>query len=635
MSRPFAELDIENLVDYFLIGITDKERDIRWEFQLYPGSGPMDIQALVNLLSYYTIVTFNGTGYDVPILTLALYGADNKTLKEAGDKIIVERMAYWQFYTHYQVEPPEYLDHVDVMEVAAGVRIGLKMYGGRMHAPLMQDLPVPFDVPIPPSMYPPIRHYCGNDRELTWMMRVGLKDRLALRVAIGLRYNIDVRSKSDAQIAEAVIKAQLPFRPTKRYISHGYTFKYEPPTYIRFATPQLQALLQTVRDAEFLVSDKEEAIMLGYEDVTRTGVVIPPELSGRSIQIGTGTYRIGIGGLHSQESNVSHYARGGKKIKDIDVKSYYPSMILGMGMYPEQLGEDFLRIYRAVYDTRLRAKSEADRIRALWEGIGAAELKQEADDYQTESDGLKIVLNGTFGKLFSKYSILYAPEFGIATTMTGQLLLLMLIEMMELTGIRVVSANTDGIVLKMDDNQEELARSNVAWWERVTGLEMEESEYSSIHFRDVNNYVAITTKGKVKRKGIFRESGLIENKHPDKDICAEAIVVHLKTGASIEQTITNCTDIKKFLTVRNAAGGANYIASPDATPEFLGKAVRWYYGANAKNAWVSDAKSGNKVAGSDGAVPIMRLPETFPTDVDYQHYITIANKMLTEIGVTA
>lgn len=58
----------------------------------------------------------------------------------------------------------------------------------------------------------------------------------------------------------------------------------------------------------------------------------------------------------------------------------------------------------------------------------------------------KIVLNGTFGKLGSKYSFLYSPNLMIQVTITGQLALLMLIEALEAAGISVVSANTDGIV---------------------------------------------------------------------------------------------------------------------------------------------------------------------------------------------
>ena len=74
-----------------------------------------------------------------------------------------------------------------------------------------------------------------------------------------------------------------------------------------------------------------------------------------------------------------------------------------------------------------------------------ADLEAEATELKLQDGGKKVSLNGTFGKLFSRHSIFYAPEFGIAVTIGGQLSLLMLIERLELSGIRVVSANTDGV----------------------------------------------------------------------------------------------------------------------------------------------------------------------------------------------
>lgn len=623
MNRPVAELDIENLVDFFQIKIRLPD-GTKLNFALYPGSAPLDIQAIVNILAAYQIVTFNGWNYDLPILVLALHGANNEQLKAAGDDIIVRQMKPWDFYRKYGFEIPSYIDHVDLFDVAPGVSIGLKMYMGRIHAPKMQDLPVAFDVPIEPGQRLGISTYCDNDLDGTHLLRQGLKDRLALRVAISDQYQIDVRSKSDAQIAEAVIKATLGFKPERRYIRHGFEFKYEAPAYINFVSPQLKRLLTAVQNAPFVVSDKEEAQSLGHEEVTRTGVQIPEELKGRDIRIGSAIYRMGIGGLHSQESSVNYRTIPGvQTLEDIDVKSYYPSLILGMDMYPQQLGSRFIEIYRAIYTRRLTAKSEASKLYDLG-------LLSEAADLQTESDGLKIVLNGTFGKLFSKYSILYAPEFGIRTTVTGQLALLMLIEMMELSGIQVVSANTDGIVLLIPHGLRPIAQSNVAWWERTTGLEMESTRYSGIYMRDVNNYIALTMDGKAKRKGVFAQGGLLsgpQGKHPDKDICGDAVVALLAHGVPLERTIQDCTDIRKFIQVRAAKGGAVY----SVTGEYLGKAVRWYHGHT--QGYIAYASNGNKVAGSDYAIPAMTLPTSLPSDINHQHYIDVANEMLTDIGL--
>lgn len=632
--RPVAELDIENLVGFFEVKLRHKESGRVWAYR-QTDDHALDRQGLANALAYFTIYTFNGNNYDLPILVLALHGADNATLKQAGDNIICRGLKPWDFYTQYGIRTPDYIDHIDLMEVAPGVGVGLKMYMARMHAPTIQDLPVDPNIPVPPTMFQTIGDYCDNDLVGTGMMREVCAERLKLREALSAKYRVDLRSKSDAQIAEAVIKAQLDFIPERRYIPHGYTFAYEPPAYIEYATEPMRELLETVRRSRFMVGNKEEAIILyGSAEGVRTGVQIPPELKGRDIVIGGSTYRLGIGGLHSQEESVSYYARDGWKLIDIDVKSYYPSMILNAGMVPEQLGPAFLTIYRSIYDKRLADKAEAQRLGNLLPYLSheaEAEAKALHAETKTSEGGLKIVLNGTFGKLFSKYSIFYAPELGIRVTLTGQLSLLMLIEMMELSGIRVVSANTDGIVLLVPPGMEPIARSNVAWWERRTGLEMEDSHYSSIHFRDVNNYVAITTSGKAKRKGIFAKPGLLENKHPDKAICAEAAVQYLLNGVPVEVTVRGCTDIREFVVVRGVKGGGEWVR-PDMPSEYLGKAVRWYYGT--QQGYIAYCSNGNKVAGSDGATPIMRLPDALPLDVKYGHYVAVAKEMLTNVGIT-
>lgn len=573
-------------------------------------SAPLDTAGLEAFLQTVTIYTFNGINYDVPILTLALTGASCELLKLASDDIIVNRVKWWEFYRKMNLYVPTYLDHVDLMEVAPGVGIGLKMYMGRMHAPMMQDLPIAHDSLIEPVQRVVLDAYCGNDHQGTRMMRGLLDERLQLRRSLTDQYGVDVRSKSDAQIAEAVIKAELSFKPNKRTIRHGYSFRYEAPGYIEFVTPEMKALLDRVHEAEFVVEDKEQAIALGVADEeTRTGVVIPPSLAGLDIHLGQSVYRMGIGGLHSQESRRTLFGGDAvrKVLRDADVASYYPSLILGAGMTPQQLGPEFLTIYKNVVDRRLAAKAAGDKVTA---------------------DGLKITANGTFGKLFNKYSIMYAPELGIRVTLTGQLALLMLIERLELSGVRVVSANTDGIVAQFDPNQEPIYNMVCSWWQRATMLALEFTDYDVLAQRDVNNYFARVRggkeHGKVKRKGIFARPGLIENKHPDRAICAEAAIKDVLERCPVEQTVRACTDIREFLRVRQVSGGGYYRG------QYLGKAVRFY--VSTCGTHINNAK-GDKVAESDNAMPIMRLPDYLPADIHYDFYIEHANRLVDEVGV--
>lgn len=680
--RQEADLDIECFHNWFLVGITDKATGQEWDYQMVPGT-QLDVAAITALCQHYTIVTFNGTNYDVPMLMLALQGADCAQLKAANDAIIMGGLKWWQFFKRFNCYPPAWFDHIDVMEVAPGVRVSLKQYACRMHSALVQDTPVDFNVPLPLEQAPDEIYYCRNDRKITRELRDVLTDRLAIRVRLSERFGVDLRSKSDAQMAEAMVKAEWSRRmadsiqrfnadpPTSSFplddylhltvrdydidyhgmpkpiiphYSHGTKFKAQIPSYVSFVTGSMREFLDVVRNCDFIISDKDEAQTLGYDEVVRTGVLIPPELKGRDIVIGATTYRVGIGGLHSQESSQSFRSIPGVcTLKTADVASYYPTMILNANMRPPQLGKLFPIIFRGFYDDRLGAKRD---IKQHPEG------SPEYMRLLTIRDGFKIVLNGTFGKLFSRYSIFYAPEFGIAVTIGGQLSLLMLIERLELSGVRVVSANTDGIEMLIPDGREWIAESIIAWWQNVTSLVMEQESYLALYSRDVNNYVSLHFDGSVKRKGVFGRSGVISpdssaGKHPDMDICADAVVAFLSTGKPLQETIVECRDIRRFVRVRGAKGGAiwfrhgvdMFIETPCEGGRMrelsggvqMGRAVRWYYRAGSQD-YIVDGASLSKVASSDGAMPIARMPDDLPADIDYRYYVSVAEKMLDEIA---
>ena len=661
--------DTECAHGYWLLKFKDIATGIIDSFAIWPGSPPLDVARIKQIFATSTVITFNGWHYDIPMISLALSGADTIALKNANDLIIPgagrEGMKSWTFYEYFNIQKPEYLDHIDIMEVAPGVRISLKTYMGAVHSHHMQDLP--FD---PTQVFTPFDRvetavYCENDLQGTIDLYSAVEDRVKLRESLNDQYKpfddwFDARSKSDAQIAEAVFKAKVrPLKPVARFIPHGYQFYYRAPSFIKFRSSELNAILEVVQLNPFTVQDKDQwkrmkddvrGEWIEDEEVEddqgkkiKTGIVIPQAIKDIRYKRGVSTYKFGMGGLHSQEKAVHWHSAMGFEIEDDDVESYYPTLILMMGMYPESIGLAFLQIYREIYDARVAAKHKAAACKTAGD-------KEGAKHWKTIADGLKIVLNGTFGKLGSKYSILFAPEQMIQVTLTGQLALLMLIEALEDALIPVVSANTDGIVTRVPDGMQWMKNRIIADWQQTTGLKTERTNYAAIYMQSVNSYVAFKKDGEVKTKGFFAEPGVSNTtKVPARAICADAAIAFLKDGTPITRTVRTCTDVRRFVTVRNVKGGAVKYAwsewqrmargtemeSFDQTPElkqYLGKVVRYVY-AHGEEFAINYKDNGKKVADSDGARPMMTLVDHVPDWIDYARYEEEAIDMLRNVGV--
>lgn len=629
-KRPVAFYDTECYKDYWLAKFLLEDTNTFREFAMFPGQ-PLNVVGIMAIIAQYTLVTFNGQNYDMPMTSLALSGADCQTLKDANDAIITRGLKSWEFRDRYRVDMPSFTDHIDVMELLPGVRIGLKKYMGIAHAKTIKDLPIDPSASIGLLDRINLSTYCGNDLLGTQLMYKICQDKeyLPLREHITETIGIDVRSKSDAQIAEAIMISRLGFRPAGRHVVSGYQFTYNMPDCIAFQTDQLKEVQRIAGSAPFTVLDKDQET--GDEDEfgnkIKTGIKMHPDLAKLRVQLNGKTYKFGAGGLHSQEHGVFAESDELYEIVDIDVGSFYPRIKITQRLYPEQCGPQEIVIYEGIFNERMEAKH--------------AGRKKEANSK-------KIVLNGAFGKLGSKYSkVFFAPEHLMQITLSGQLMLLMLIEAFELNGIEVVSANTDGIVTKTHRLKIPLRDRLVKDWETRTQMIMEYTKYKGIYLRDVNNYFAITTDGEIKRKGVFTKaevgSGPSGSKAPHREISTDAVIAFVADGVPLEHTVYRCRDIRKFVTVRDVKGGAvrylqegtSYEPFEPHVPEnmeVLGKVVRWAYRRDYTGA-LHYKTNGNKVADSTGAWPLMTLPDTFPDWIDYEYYVRHARELLSTIGV--
>lgn len=583
------------LVEFKFVGSDDYF--VAWMDESNP---VIDKLAITTIFSKFKVIGFNSNHYDIPITSLILSGMDCPNLKRASDTIIQDNVQAFNFEKVFKVPLFKPSNHIDINNVIPGNKISLKTYGARIHCRKIQELPIAHDTYLTDEQKGKIVEYCGNDLEVTELIWSQLSEQMQIRDDVMSRLGgVDVRSKSDAQMAETMMKVDLERNGFSRAkapeLSPSYSFNYDPPEWVSFISPDMQRTFDDIKNATFCLKPDG-----GIDD----GEV----LSKRLVTINGTDYRMGIGGLHSCEKSQAVIPGTEELLLDRDVSSYYPAIVLNNELHPEHIPQKvFTKTYREYVDLRLAAK--------------ARKSKSEAETY-------KIAVNGLYGKFGSPYSVVFSPKCMLQVTLTGQLALLMLIEALELCcGIRVKSANTDGIVFLVPTSRKEEIDGVFKMWENVTGFATEETQYRGLYSRDVNNYVAIKMDGQAKTKGAcsLPEGVGRFSKNPEHSVVMKAVIEFLNSGKPVQDTINESKNIEDFVRVRNVTGGGIFCG------EDVGKVVRYYLGRHS-DSHITYKRNGNKVPASEGAVMCQQLPDTFPNDIDYAKYVELAETTLVNIG---
>jgi len=594
--KTLSALDIEVLPNYFLLVLKSTRTGKIKQYELFGENKRFskdEIRSIKSLLTKYTSFGFNSINYDMPLINYVLMGATPQQLYKVSKDIIENRKKAYFIYTEYEITKNNF-DHFDLIEPSPAVMVSLKTYGTRLGSKKLKEFYLDPHEPINEAMLDEFRAYCVNDVDTTIDLYNAIKDRISLREDMMQQYDgiVDLRSKSDPQVAEAIFKYKLNLRSAKPD-KVPTSITYKAPDYITFRNPELNKLKELMETHPIPVNQNNGQPKLP----TEWNKYLKPK-------IGNTVYKIGLGGIHSQEKQLVVEANNNYVLRNADIASMYPSIILELGLYPKSLGKKFLNVYRDIYNTRLEAKHNGDK---------------------ATNAGLKIALNGSYGKFGSKYSFLYAPHLMLSVTLTGQLMMLMLIEELEDRGFSVVSSNTDGIEVYCERDRESEFETIVFDWELTTGMNMEHGSYLGLYARDVNNYVA-KYDGYVKAKGAYTETSLMKGR--STPIVATAVREFINSGKSMEDTIKECKDVNEFIAARNVKGGGCY------KDKHIGKTVRWYYSLDGDT--INYCSNGNKVAKTgegNGVKPIMDLFDAIPDDLDYQWYFDEAVKLLNDLGV--
>lgn len=305
-------------------------------------------------------------------------------------------------------------------------------------------------------------------------------------------------------------------RKKKHKIRTKFKFGECIPSYVKFKTKPFQEFFERVSKAEADIWDKDQEF--------------PISCNGTN-------YLIKKGGIHSKDPSRIIKAENGMRLKDADISSQYPNSIDKRGIHPGHMGIAWNKNYKNEVEKRVGPNGYKNR-------------GKKDKFYKGLAEVWKLVLNGgSFGKMNDKFSIQYDPFPHFSITIGNQFEILMLIESLEMEGIHVISANTDGILSYYPEALEEKYMQICNEWEVIIGNDklgrLEYVEYTMIAQTSVNDYIAVDTKGTIKAKGDFGKDKEL-NKNKSRRIIPIAMEQNLINGIPVEETIKNHRNIYDF-----------------------------------------------------------------------------------------
>lgn len=245
-------------------------------------------------------------------------------------------------------------------------------------------------------------------------------------------------------------------------------------------------------------------------------------------EVGGIPHTFGIGGIHG---SIDNYMGDGLYLM-ADVASFYPAIMIEYDMLSRNVKNP--QKYTEIRDERITMKANRDPRQAP----------------------RKIVLNSTYGASKDKYNNLYDPLQGSNVCIAGQLLLVDLIDKLD-GKCQLIQSNTDGILIKLfyPGDKEEIIKICQEWTKR-TRMELEFDEYVRVIQKDVNNYIIVDSKGKVKRKGAYvKKLSPLDN---DLPIVNKAVVDYFVNNIPVEQTIMAAENLIDFQKVTKVSRKYDY-----------------------------------------------------------------------------
>lgn len=325
----------------------------------------------------------------------------------------------------------------------------------------------------------------------------------------------------------------------------------------------------------------------------------------------------GYGGLHGVPVENKGNIIVTNDVKLLDVASLYPTIIGNLkllGIYTD----DYIQMK---YD-RLKVKHTDKPL----------------------SDSLKLILNSTYGVMNSKFSPINNPVGAYSVCFYGQSLLYDLSKELYNVGCKLININTDGVAFTTDNDDYKDVWKKI---EEKYDITLEEDKFVKWIQKDVNNYIAVTEKGKVKVKGgafsKYKKTPSHNYKNYSNAIVDKAIVEYLTNGTAPLTTVLNHREDKELFQIILKCGGT-YLGTVDEDKNLLSNKVNRVFACkktNPKRTKLYKAKEKE-----DGALSLANFPDV-PDDmivfngdvkdldsneIDLSFYLRLINSKLKDLG---
>ncbi len=620
-------MDIETLFSCFTYTAINIDTEEIVKFVIHKDRN--DLEALIDHLGNCKgQIGFNNQNFDYPVLHFILENCRiDKWVDDSNEEIIsqIYREAQRLINNHspfgnsirYKDVLIPQLDLFLVWHYNNKARMtSLKSLEISMNYPNVMDMPIEHtkeDITL--EEVDDILEYNLNDVLATYEFYKKSIEKINLRKSLIKQYGIPCLNYSDSKIGESLIlklycdKVGANPYEVKKLRSNRLKIALNEIIlpYIKFDSKEFNDLLTNFKSK--VITETKGSIS---ESVIYKGFI----------------YDYGSGGIHGCIKPGIYISDNKSVIIDADVGSLYPNLAIKNGFYIEHLGKEFIQIYdEDIVQKRLKAKKEGNN---------------------AISDALKLSANSVYGKSNDEYSFLYDPKYTMATTINGQLLLTMLCEKLvntipELTMLQV---NTDGITVKIPKKWQDVYYNICKAWENCTKLSLEYNYYDKMVIQDVNNYTAVTDKGKIKNKGCFEVDKMVGNEHAyHKDnsfrIIPLAIQEYFVNNIPIEQTIKDHKDIYDFCGRQKFKGkdyGKIHELSYDEANNPVDisikqqKNVRYYISNIGHTFHKYYAKGDSEVINKGYSVTIFnKFEEKENYDINYSFYIKECNKIIENI----